>query len=301
MGRSKPRQKISFDRSTIDAFTDYLKKRTDESLERLVSTPGSKIAYKHHLWSSISSPLTIREFWTKQLEGIEWNEQLDSSIAEIIQRLASQKECWLDAVLKYLPRGHVFNTTVYLIGGYDNVVWGEDVTLNLNFKKFQLDYRESVYYLIHELAHAGYFKYRRMPNLANLKTLRGLLNSVKLLTHLEGMGVISPFALRMKENGLQDADYEALLNEKETEARVHSYFSTLTSLENEPNRKLQREDYGIVDNFSSRPKRLWYVTGGHMALEIEERYGTAKLRKFVRDGYQAFFKTYAQIEDPLSL
>jgi Putative zinc dependent peptidase (DUF5700) len=296
MGRSGRRQEVSFNCSAINACICYLKSRTDENLQRLLSTPGCKLAYKHHLWSSPSSGLTIREFWKKELKGIEWREQLGASIEEIIQYLKVRESDWIEAVLRYLPRGHVFETTVYLIGGYDNIVYGEDIALNLNFEQFHLDHREAVYYLIHELAHAGYFRYRQMPDLANLKTLRGLLESVRLLTHLEGMGVISPFKLRRREGGLLD-DYKTLLDRKETEARVRDYFVMLSNLEDRPNRKLQRQDYQILDDFSARPKRLWYITGGHMASKIEERCGIAKLQNTVREGHEAFFRAYAQIEN----
>jgi len=294
-------QGISFDRSTIDAFSSYLKNGTSENFEHLVSTPGSKLAYKHHLWSSPWPRLTIREFWKKQLEGIRWSERLEASTEEIIYSLKAREKHWLNPVLKYLPKGHVFHTTVYLIGGYDSIVYGEDVALNLNFKQYHLDHREATYYLIHELAHAGYFRYRPMPNLANLKTSRGLLEAVKLLTHLEGMGVVSSYELRIREGGLLDHDYKVLLNQRVRKARVADYFSRLARLEREPNRRLQKEGYRIFEDFSSRPKRLWYITGAHMALKIAEIYGTSRLREIVGKGHEAFFRTYAQIENPLHL
>jgi hypothetical protein len=299
MDWSRRRQKVLFDRSAIDACMGYLRNRNNENLERLISTPGSKLAYAHHRWSSISSRLTIQEFWKKELERINWNKQLEASIEEIIERLSGHEGQCLHEALRYLPRGHVFNTTVYLIGGYDNIVYGEDVALNLIFNQFHTDHREAVYYLVHELAHAGYFRYNRMPEFANLKTLCGLLDAVKLLTHLEGMGVISPFRRRMKEDGLLDSDYKVLLNEDERNARVREYFTMLSRLENEPNRKLSKEDYRILENFSMRPKRLWYIAGGHMALKIEERYGTEILQNIVKKGHEAFFRTYTQIENLL--
>ena len=292
---------ISFDRSSIDACMDYLRNRTDANLKRLISMQGSKLAYKHHLWASISSKLTIEEFWKKEMERIEWNTQLETSVEEIIQFLKDKQRRWLDSVLMYLPPRHIFHTTVYLIGGYDNIVYGEDVALNLNFEKFHRDHREAAYYLTHELAHAGYFRYRRMPNLASLRTMNDLLTAVKLLTHLEGMGVISPFKQRMKEHGLSDGDYKVLLNKKERRARVQEYFTSLSRLEKKPNRKLHKDDYRILENFSARPKRLWYIAGGHMALKIEEVYGTATLQNIVKKGHATFFRTYGQIRNPLSV
>jgi len=302
MDESKDRQRILFDRSAIRVCISYLKDRTGKNLERLLSLPGSKLAYKHHVWSSISSKLTIEEFWRKELERIVWATKWGGSVDALVEYLIGLKERqWLSEVLRYLPEGHTFNSTVYLIGGYDNIVYGEDVALNLNSKPFHVDHREAVYYLIHELAHVGYFRYRRMPELAKMRTLHDLLDVMKLLTHLEGMGVISPFKLRIREGGLLDNDYKVLLNENERNERIHDYFIILSKLENEPNRELRDEDYKILEGMSAKPKRLWYITGGHMAQKIEDQRGTVTLQNIVKQGPEEFFRAYREIEDPLSL
>jgi len=294
---SGDRQKVLFDRSSIDACLDYLRNRTDANLVRLVSTSGCRLAYAHHRWSSVSPVPTIKDFWKKELKKVEWNEELGASVEELIRRLHEKEKLWLDAVLTYLPRGHIFDTTVYLIGGYDSVVYGKDVSLNLAFKQYRADPREAVYYLIHELAHAGYLRYHRMPEVAHLATTRELLETVMFLTHLEGMGVASPFKLRVREGGLLDSDYKVLLDDAERRSRVRNYFSLLSRLESEPNRKLGPDDSDVLDSFSRRPKRLWYIAGGHMALTIEKRYGTAALARIVREGHGAFFRKYRQIGD----
>lgn len=49
---------------------------------------------------------------------------------------------------------------MYLIVGYDNIVCGEDAALTLTSKQLQIDNREAIYCLIHELAHGDYFEYR---------------------------------------------------------------------------------------------------------------------------------------------
>jgi Putative zinc dependent peptidase (DUF5700) len=303
LSASEPKslQKVSLDSSAIDAFIAYIKNRTNENLEILVAKPGSKLAYRHHLWSSLSSELTIEEFWKKELAGIDWNEQLGASEKEIIEYLVGCKTRWLETVLIYLPEGHVFNTTVYFIIGYDSIVYCENLALNLNSASFHKDRREAAYYLIHELAHAGYFKYRQMPDLPKLRTGRELLDAVKLLTHLEGMGVVSSFKLRVSEGGLLDNDYQVLLRENERNARVHDYFMMLSKLEKDQDRNLTEADHEMLSSFSQKPRRLWYIAGGHMALKIEERFGRATLQNLVKEGHNSFFNTYLQVEDPLSI
>jgi hypothetical protein len=299
MNRSKDQQDITFDHSTIDACLGYLKDRTDKNLERLISMAGSRLAYNHQTWSSMGSRSTIKEFWKKNLEQTVWSKQLEDSINAVMDHLTMcQESQWLDAVLEYLPEGHVFRTTVHLIVGYDNIVYGEDVALNMNFKQFHVDHREVIYYLIHELAHAGYFRYRGMPELARMRSLGDLSDVVKLLTHLEGMGVTSPMKLRLEEGGLLDGDYKVLLNDVERNKRVRDYFSVLSRLEISRSQRLHGQGSQVFEQMSGRTTRLWYVTGCHMAQRIEQEFGVEMLRKLVERGHQEFFETYRSLENP---
>jgi hypothetical protein len=302
IGQRSNGHRVLFDCSAIEAAAGYLRNRTDENLECLISMQGSELAYSHYMWSSFGSKLTIREFWKKNLEQIIWKSQLGTVIDAVREYLIGRQESqWLSAVLEYLPEGHVFRTTVYLIVNYDNVVYGEDVALNLNFRQFHVDHREVVYYLIHELAHAGYFRYHRMPELTKIRTLGDLSDAVKLLTHLEGMGVISPLRLRVEEGGLLDGDYKVLLDGVERKRRVRDYFRVLSRLENRRSQELREEDFQVFEDMSGRTTRLWYVTGCHMAQRIEQEYGVEMLRNLVKRGCEEFFKTYRNLENPLAL
>ncbi len=236
------RQTIWFDHSAIDAAFDYLWNRSDAAFKRLISMPGCGLAYRHHLWSWPGSKATIEEFWKKSLEHVEWDERHATTVRGLVEHLESGRQSrWLNKVLRYLPDGHAFDMTVYLVFGYDNIVFGEDVALNRNHASFHADSREAVYYLIHELAHAGYFRYHKMPDLSEIRTLGDLSDAVKLLTYLEGMGVISPLRLRTKEGGLGDDDYKVLLDEAERARRVRDYFKELERLETDPCRETREE------------------------------------------------------------
>jgi len=292
--------RILFDFSAVEPAICYLRNRTDENLERLISAQGSKIAYHHHLWSSFDSKPTITEFWKKNLEQTTWSSKLETDITAVKEYLATQQHDnrWLTAVLEYLPKGHVFRTTVYLNVGYDSIVYGEDIALNLNFKQFHIDHREAIYYLIHELAHAGYFRYRNMPELAKMRTIGNLLDTVKLLTHLEGMGVISPLKMRLQDHGLLDNDYKVLMNETERNRRVNEYFTILSRLQSKRNQPLHEEDFQVLEQMSGKTTRLWYITGCHMAQKILQELEAETLRNLVKTGSKEFFKTYKKLENP---
>jgi hypothetical protein len=150
-----------------------------------------------------------------------------------------------------------------------------------------------VYYLIHELAHAGYVRYHPLPELWNIGTNRELLDIVKFLTHLEGMGVISAFRLRVSENGLLDNDYRILLNKTEKAKRVDRYFEIVAKLESNLT-ELDEPPYRVFEEMSARDARLWYIAGCHMAQEIERCYGIETLRNLVEKGSEEFFKIYME-------
>jgi hypothetical protein len=140
-----------------------------------------------------------------------------------------------------------------------------------------------------------------MPELTKIRTLGDLSDVVKLLTHLEGMGVISPMRLRVEEGGLLDGDYKVLLNDVERKRRVRDYFRVLSRLENRRSQELREEDFQVFEDMSGRTTRLWYVTGCHMAQRIEQEYGVEMLRNLVKRGSEEFFKTYRNLESPLAL
>ena len=289
------KQDIEFDDSGLIASLNYVRNSSEENLQKLVSAAGNRLAYAHHSWSSPDERMTLEEFWTTQLSKVSWSPELEQNINTVKTYLLKQERTkWLTEVLRYLPNEHSFNTIVYLNLGYDDIVFGENVALNLNSPKFSVDKREAVYYLIHELAHAGYVRYHGLPQLENFSTNGELLDVVKFLTHLEGMGVLSAFRLRLSEGGLRDNDYKVLLNEKERIRRIDQYFELFDELNNNPDQKIEEYPSRILGKMSGRETRLWYITGCHMAQEIEKRLGRETLRELVRLGSQAFFETYLE-------
>ncbi|MCX6649063.1 MAG: hypothetical protein NTV61_06705 [Candidatus Bathyarchaeota archaeon] len=293
-------QRILFDSSGLDATIDYLKNRTTDNFRALVASRGNDFAFRHYQWSNMDTRTTPEEFWAGVLARIPDGGAAISSAFAVRDHILSQSQSrWLPGVLEYLPRGHTFDATVYLNLGYDNVAYGGDVALNLNHAPFHIDHREAVYYLMHELAHAGYLGYNGTPDLTAPRTWGELAGNVMFLTHLEGMGVLTPLKLRMAEDGLGDPDYVALGDPVERRRRVRAYFEKLASLEKEPDREVEEGDLEVYDQFSGRPRRLWYVAGCHMAQVIEAERGAEVLRELVGKGSGAFFEVYRGIRDPV--
>jgi hypothetical protein len=293
LGQSRHEGKVLIDSSAVQATLDYLRVRSKANLDHLVSQPGNRLAYSHHLWSSPGEKQVIKTFWRKNLAHIEWSEKYDDRIISVQEYLKKRKQArWPREVLRYLPKGHVLRGNVYLIIGYDCIAFNDDVCLNLNYNQFHSDHREAVYYLIHESAHAGYYHYHPMPDLYLPKTLRELAHIVKYLTHLEGMGVFSSLGLRQAEHGLLDNDYRVLLDVKERTSRIRAYFRLLSKLERNSEKKVRPADFRIYHEMSRPKTRLWYIAGGFMAQRIHADFGDKVLRELVRDGCEAFFERY---------
>jgi hypothetical protein len=291
-------QRIRFDSSGLDTTLNYLKNGTRDNFHALASSPGNDFAYRHYRWSNMDGETTAEEFWRRILGRIPDVEAAIHNSSAARDYLLSQNEArWLPGVLEYLPRGHVFDSTVYLNLGYDNIAYGGDVVINLNHQPFHIDHREAVYYLMHELAHAGYLRYHKMPDLTAPKTLGELAENLMFLTHLEGMGVHTPLRLRVEEGGLGDPDYVVLADADERKRRIHAYFKKLNRLE--PNKPATVNDLTVYGEFSERPLRLWYVAGCHMAQVIEGELGSETLRELVRSGSRAFFEAYRGVFDPV--
>jgi len=149
--------------------------------------------------------------------------------------------------------------------------------------------------LIHELAHAGYTKYHALPQLWKAKTNAELLSIIKFLTHLEGMGVLSAFRLRVSEDGLLDNDYKTLLNNAERMKRVDHYFKIFDKLQNNLEKRTRKPYAPILNIMSGQQTRLWYITGCHMAQEIEKHRGIETVRKLVKQGSEEFFNTFMEL------
>lgn len=292
IGSLEQKQVIVFDDSALEPSFNYLRDRSEKNLEKLVSQLGSKLAHAHYCWANFEAKMTIEEFWSAQLSETSWSHELERNVDEIKKYLLRrEKKVWLNEVLRGLPRKHCFNTIVYLNFGYDNIVFGENIALNLNFHQFSLDRRESIYYLIHELVHAGYVRYHPLPDLPNIRTNQQLLKVVEYFTHLEGMGVKSALRLRIREGGLLDNDYRILLDDSERARRVTRYFKLLSKLESNLSGK-SRSLAEIFQEMSGKKTRLWYIAGCDMAQEIEKRRGIETLGKLVKKGSEEFFRTY---------
>ena len=287
-------QSIRFDDSGLAASLNFIRNRSGRNLRSLVLAAGNRLAYAHYLWVN-PYPLAVEEFWSQQLRRFSWSRDFEGKVGNVKDYLLGQeRKKWLREVLRYLPKRHIFNTTVYLNLAYDNIVFGENVALNMGFQQFFIDNRESIYYLIHELAHAGYVRYHPVPRLWEIKTKGELLEIIKYLTHLEGMGVQSALRLRVTEGGLLDKDYQTLLNNKEKDRRISRYFRIFEKLEEDVKGKVSDLPIQVFEKMSGKKNRLWYITGCYMAQEIERLYGIETLRKLVEKGSGEFFDKYLE-------
>jgi hypothetical protein len=223
------------------------------------------------------------------------SEAIERNISFVRDSVADSVE---PVVLQYLPAGTQFAGSLYVTVGYDiGVAFGNNCNLNVAHPIFLADPRELLYYAVHELHHVGYIQCQggKMPSLA-LATRADLAHLIAHLTHLEGTGTYAPYELRRQGNALgADRDYVILENRSLLRQSIAEYRQIAARFAVDPDQPLLAEDWQAIETMSSA-KRLWYVTGAHLAKLIDEQLGRHRFtellqgppEQFVAEGFALF-------------
>jgi hypothetical protein len=229
--------------------------------------------------------------------------EIDPGVADAIERnIAFVRDSVADTVdqaaLTYLPAGMQFSGSLFVTVGYDiGVAFGSNCSLNVAHPIFLADPRELLYYAVHELHHVGYIACQggKMPSLA-LETRADLAHLIAHLTHLEGTGTYAPYELRRLGGALgTDRDYLILEDPNLLRPAVAEYRQIAARYATNPDQPLADEDWRAIETMSSA-KRLWYVTGAHLARLIDEHCGRQRLtellgappEQFVAEGFALY-------------
>lgn len=293
--------RVQLDNSFINSALKFLEHPSERLLDQLIQHTAAQRVHSHATrWDN--THLGLREFWktTLQRESTRGAENLQKIrvCLEFLEKNRPYLSEAIDEVLEYLPRKAQLDCHLYMMLGYDaGIVCDGDALINLGYPLYHEDQREIIYLAMHELHHVGYISLQPSFSLEELKTTPDLLRAIQYSTHLEGMAVYAPLRRRIQENGLQHEDYPALLNPNERQDRVQQYFDLVTALAQEPNRLLTKADLKIFEIMSGMKKRLWYITGAHMAQSIDEKLGRKELVQTIVNGPETFFKAYETLQE----
>ncbi len=293
--------RVQLDNSFVKGMLLFLEHPSEGQFDQLVQHPAAQRVHSHATrWDN--TQLGIQEFWKTLLQkeaqrGAGHLRKIQACL-NFLERNGHLLSAAMDEVLEYLPSEASLDCHLYTMLGYDaGIVCDGDALLNLGHPLYHEDPRELIYLAMHEIHHVGYINIQPGFSLDELKTPRDLLGAIYYSTHLEGMAVYAPLRRRLQERGLQHEDYPALLDTHERQARIQQYFTLVTALAQEPNRLLTKKDLQIFEIMSGKHKRLWYITGAHMAQTIDETLGRKALVQTIVNGPKTFFTTYQTLQE----
>jgi hypothetical protein len=86
------KQVIVFNDSALEPSFNFIRNRSVENLENLVSQPGSKLAHAHYCWANPDSEMTVEEFWSAQLSKTSWSHELQHNVDDIKKYVMSAEK-----------------------------------------------------------------------------------------------------------------------------------------------------------------------------------------------------------------
>lgn len=300
IGKDHTRATPHVDAKFAELALDFLETGDKELLPVIAKTRGARHIAAHAQRVSLSlNPPTVEEL----VEHILTSESLASinlkqttARLRLMQRdIQSQRRCWEDAATT-LPKGALIDATLFLTVGYDiGVAVSGNASLNVAHQRFAKNPQELWFTCVHELNHAGFQKYHRLPKLADIKTNHDLANLIRYLTTMEGLAVYTARKWRAEAGELDaDPDYVALLDPQRMDVYEKKFFTLYNGLAAGKLRRLENSDWEVLEPMST-DERLWYRVGARMANKIEKEQGRDALVKTVLEGPEAFFTQYEEL------
>ncbi len=207
------------------------------------------------------------------------------------RRAAEESNEWLAALRRLIPAAYDFTGVhVYLTLGYDVGVVSDpySVSVNLGHRYLRENPHHVRYFYMHELHHAAYLAHHNLPKLREVERSRELIRLVEGLTHLEGLGTYSPWALREKEGALNvHPDYVALVDESRMRNLEDRYWTLYDQLLTLPERITKDDVVRVLVQFGE-PDKLFHLVGARLVKRLHERAGLRRVVELVVEGPHPF-------------
>ncbi|MHA1909757.1 MAG: DUF5700 domain-containing putative Zn-dependent protease [Candidatus Thorarchaeota archaeon] len=284
---------VELDNSFVEICVKIIN-QGNEFIDDLVSHPAGQKIHAHAIRFGNTSE-SVDVFW-KNIVQDSFNQEVGNRIINALEYIEDNENLLttsLSEVAQYLPENIRLNCKLYTMTGYDiGIVSEGSAFINVAHPLFKSDPCELIFMSMHEVHHVGYTHYNPIFSISDLKRLSNLKAAIRYSTHLEGLAVYAPLARRLESGCIAHEDYSALTDQKTAEQRIDEYFMLVRELENEKDRVITVSDFKIFEPMSAVGKRLWYVSGAHMAKRIDEEIGRDALIETVKLGSDRFFALY---------
>ena len=283
---------LNFDFSFVDLFIK------NQNNRKFVNHKSMDIIYSHYLNFNTNKPVlskadlvrkTINSFSGKSIHDL-------ITARDYVKNNAGKwKTILVDELKSRIPISYVINSTIYFSISYDmGIAFNDDVVIDLSYSYYQQNPEEIVYSILHELSHVVLLTYHKPLNYSLLKTRNELLQLVRFNILLEGLGMIFPYELRIKDKNLMNLDYQRLNETKHMEEREKRLSEIISELEKNSQKPITEKDWNLIDELSE--KRIWYLIGAKMAIAIENNLGREMLMKCIIEGEDFFFELFKKIK-----
>jgi len=287
---------VKIDTSFIIPLLKFLGESDEADIYAITDHPAARRTYAHAVFTRNTKRGTVQDFWRDITQSLKKDyKPLVSRVKSALTYLYNETDAF-DQMIKdlwaYIPEGTKLRCNLYAMLGYDiGIVYEGNALINLDFPLFEKDPRELLFMSMHELHHVVYTAFNPLYDISKLITVENLVDMIKYYTHLEGMAVYAAYDSRKKMDAFTHEDYQTLNNKGQRHSRVNEYFRILTDFEFDKMRSIHDTDWQTI-SFMSDKKRLWYVTGAHMAETIDKELGRNALNETIRLGPDEFFKSY---------
>lgn len=285
---------VRIDTSFVVPLLNYISKPSKDLLREVCEHEAAKRTYSHAIRFR-NTEKKIRPFWQGILQGLSKDSGLKERVRAGLEYFYNEKDAFasmLKDLQNYFPEGTDIGCNLYTILGYDiGFVSEGQAILNLGHNEFERDPREIFYMAMHELHHVVYTAFNSIFDFSHVYKTEQLVDIIRYCAHMEGLAVYSTLEQRRATGALNPVDYQVLLNKKQRNRRVSDFFQILTRLDTKLGASVQDKDWRVLDQMSGK-KRLWYITGAHMAETIDKKLGRETLNETIRLGHENFFKVY---------
>jgi len=291
---------VKIDSSFVELSLQYFSNPSDELLAKICEHIVAKKVLTNAQISD-SNLHDIEEFWRKIIERErEKGEEHFSAIKSCLAYINENEDALfehLEELRKYLPDDFVFDCTLYLEVGYDiGIVADGDALLNVGHPIFHKNKRELIYFALHELHHVGYTHYNALDiSFAAIQTRADLVEIIEKLTHLEGTATYAVKEIRERESQISFFDYEVLFDVEKLTESIKQYFELYDKYKYSKNLMIEESDLDVFEIMSGKEKRLWYVTGAHIAERIDRMLGRRELNQTIVNGPNTFFEKFFKL------
>jgi len=292
---------VTFDFSFAEDALKFLKSNSEIIPDYLLNHSAAKIIHAHYSFFHYSGKLLSRkelmdDIFKKMKPSDIDIKKIKNTLSYLKENVEELSYLAAEEALQIAPKNYDLSSTIFIGIGYDiGIVFNGSVVMNISHKLYLDNPREVLYFAIHELSHVVLYSYQPPFRFSDLKSKEDIIKVLKFHTHLEGLGVITPYEIRKREQDFNHIDYQTLQDSEKMIVLDKKFRTLIKEAEKGPEREIEERDWKSIEICSD--ERLWYTVGCKMAQSIINSIGMNELIDTIEKGYESFFEKYEEAQN----